>query len=48
MSTKTILVKPLITEKADTLSEKSAQYSFIVDKTSNKIEIKKPLSNCIL
>ncbi len=41
MSTKTILVKPLITEKADTLSEKSAQYSFIVEKTSNKIEIKK-------
>ena len=41
MSTKTILVKPLITEKADTLSEKRSQYSFIVDKTCNKIEIKK-------
>jgi large subunit ribosomal protein L23 len=34
-------VKPLITEKADTLAEKRAQYSFIVDKTANKIEIKK-------
>ncbi len=40
MSTKTILVKPLITEKADTLSEKKSQYSFIVEKASNKIEIK--------
>lgn len=41
MSTKTILVKPLITEKADTLSEKRTQYSFIVEKGANKIEIKK-------
>ncbi len=41
MSTKTILVKPLITEKADTLSEKRTQYSFIVEKSANKIEIKK-------
>jgi large subunit ribosomal protein L23 len=41
MTTKTILVKPLITEKADTLSEKKTQYSFIVEKTANKIEIKK-------
>ena len=40
MSTKTILVKPLITEKADTLSEKRTQYSFIVEKGANKIEIK--------
>lgn len=41
MSNKTILVKPLITEKADTLSESKSQYSFIVDKTANKIEIRK-------
>lgn len=41
MSNKTILVKPLITEKADTLSESKSQYSFIVDKSANKIEIKK-------
>ena len=41
MSTNAILVKPLITEKADTLSEKRAQYSFIVQKGANKIEIKK-------
>lgn len=41
MSNKTILVKPLITEKADTLSESKSQYTFIVDKNANKIEIKK-------
>ena len=41
MSYKTILVKPLITEKADTLSESKSQYSFIVEKTANKIEIRK-------
>lgn len=41
MENKIILVKPLITEKADTLSESRSQYSFIVDKGANKIEIKK-------
>lgn len=38
---KTILIRPIITEKADLLSEKLQQYSFIVDKKANKIEIKK-------
>jgi large subunit ribosomal protein L23 len=41
MNNRTILVKPLITEKADTLSESKSQYSFIVEKTANKIEIRK-------
>lgn len=41
MSNKIILVKPLITEKADSLSESKSQYSFIVDKTANKVEIGK-------
>ena len=36
-----ILVKPIISEKAERLSEKLNQYSFVVDKTANKIEIKK-------
>jgi large subunit ribosomal protein L23 len=40
MSNKIILVKPLITEKADNLSESKSQYSFIVDKGANKIEIR--------
>ena len=43
MSDKIILIKPLITEKADTLSESKTQYSFIVDKNANKIEIKKAI-----
>jgi len=42
---KTILIKPIITEKAEILSEKLNQYSFVVDKKSNKIEIKKAVEN---
>jgi large subunit ribosomal protein L23 len=38
---KTILIKPLITEKAELLSEENGKYSFIVAKQANKIEIKK-------
>ena len=38
---KSIIIKPVITEKADQLSEKSNQYTFIVDKGANKVEIKK-------
>ncbi len=40
---KTILIKPLITEKADGLSDKIGQYSFIVNKRANKLEIKKEI-----
>ena len=38
---KTILIKPLITEKAELLSEKGNKYSFVVSKDANKIEIRK-------
>ena len=38
---KKILVKPIITEKADRLSEDLNQYSFIVNKEANKVEIRK-------
>ncbi len=38
---KTILIKPLITEKADGLSDKIGHYSFVVNKNSNKLEIRK-------
>ncbi|MFT5165097.1 MAG: large subunit ribosomal protein L23 [Saprospiraceae bacterium] len=37
---KTILVKPIITEKAEQLSENLNQYSFVVDRQSSKIQIK--------
>jgi large subunit ribosomal protein L23 len=36
---KDILVKPLITEKATRLQDKRNQYTFIVNKDANKIEI---------
>jgi len=41
MAKNTILVKPIITEKAETLSEQLNQYSFVVAKTANKVEIRK-------
>ena len=37
---KTILKKPVITEKATALNE-SGKYAFIVDRNANKIEIRK-------
>lgn len=43
MANKTILIKPLITEKSDALSEGSNQYTFLVNKKANKIEIKKAI-----
>ncbi len=42
---KQIIIKPVITEKADALSEKKGQYTFVVDKNANKIEIKKAISD---
>ena len=36
-----ILIKPIISEKAETISENQGKYTFMVDKKANKIEIKK-------
>ena len=38
---KQILIKPIISEKAEYLSEKRQQYTFVVDKKANKIQIRK-------
>ena len=38
---KQIIIKPLITEKSENLSENLMQYSFVVNKNANKIEIRK-------
>ena len=38
---KPILIKPLITEKAEVLSEGLNKYSFVVDRKANKVEIRK-------
>lgn len=40
---KNIIIKPIISEKADRLTENLNQYSFIVNKKANKIEIKKAI-----
>lgn len=42
---KEILIKPIITEKAEDLTERHNQYSFRVDKKANKIEIKKAVED---
>ena len=38
---KEILIKPVISEKSEFVSENLGQYCFIVNKAANKIEIKK-------
>lgn len=38
---KDILIKPIISEKSEILSDKLSQYSFVVNKTVNKVEIGK-------
>lgn len=38
---RTILIKPIITEKAEMLTEDRNQYSFVVEKKANKVEIRK-------
>ena len=40
-----ILFKPIITEKASKISERLNQYTFLVDKRSNKIQIKKSVED---
>ncbi len=38
-----ILIKPVVTEKMERLTEKVSQYGFIVDKRANKLQIKKAI-----
>lgn len=40
---KRILIRPVITEKSELLSSNSNQYSFVVAKKANKIEVKKAI-----
>ncbi len=41
MAKKEILIKPLITEKSENLSEGLNQYTFVVNRKANKVEIRK-------
>ncbi|PHI20291.1 50S ribosomal protein L23 [Lewinellaceae bacterium SD302] len=38
---KNILIKPVVSEKSEGLSDSLQQYTFIVEKTANKIEVRK-------
>jgi large subunit ribosomal protein L23 len=38
-----ILIKPIISEKSDKLSDKLRKYTFMVDKKANKVEIRKAI-----
>lgn len=40
---KDILIKPIVTEKSDGLSENFGQYTFIVNRRANKLEIRKAI-----
>ena len=42
---KQILVKPIISEKSERLSEEGQQYSFVVNKKANKVEIRKSVES---
>lgn len=35
-----VVIKPLVTEKMNSLTEKLNRYGFLVDKAANKIEVK--------
>lgn len=38
--TKRVLIKPLVTEKSNQVTEKQGKYTFLVEKSSTKAEIK--------
>ncbi len=42
---RTILIKPILTEKLSELQEKENKYGFVVDKDANKIEIKRAVED---
>ncbi len=42
---KDILIKPIISEKSETLSESLSQYTFVVNKKANKVEIGKAIED---
>lgn len=42
---KTILIKPIISEKSEKLSEGLGKYSFVVARKANKVEIRKAVED---
>ena len=45
MKRQQVLVRPVITEKVNGQMEKENRYTFVVDKRSNKLEIKEAVEN---
>ena len=43
MKASDVLIKPILSEKANKQTEKLNRYSFVVDKKANKLEIKKAI-----
>ncbi len=43
MKASDVLIKPILSEKANKQTEKMNRYSFVVDKRANKLEIKKAI-----
>jgi len=43
--TKRVLIKPLVTEKSNLVTEKEGKYVFVVNRTSTKDEIKKAVES---
>jgi large subunit ribosomal protein L23 len=43
MNIRNIIKKPIVTEKASVLKEKSNGYTFVVDKKANKFQIKQAI-----
>ncbi|HNG63607.1 MAG TPA: 50S ribosomal protein L23, partial [Ferruginibacter sp.] len=40
-----VLIKPILSEKANKQAEKMNRYSFVVDRKANKLEIKKAVES---
>lgn len=45
MKSSQVLIKPVLSEKVNRLSEKLNRYTFIVDKKANKLEIKRAIED---
>lgn len=45
MKLSAVLVKPIVTEKSNKLSDKSRTYAFRVDRKANKLEVKKAVED---
>lgn len=45
MKSSNVLIRPVVTEKANLLTEKAGRYTFMVARAANKLEIKKAVES---